>query len=84
MMQSTLRYLRLLAAFGRFSLLGEMAFRGNYLLKVIVELLWLVLLILFYRTIFARTSVVADWKERQTAFSTCRYRVPGEKLVVNR
>ncbi len=60
---SLLRYLRLFAAFGRFSLLSEMAFRANYLLKITVEILWIVLLLYFYRTIFAKTSVVADWTE---------------------
>ena len=34
-MNSLFRYLRLFAAFGRFSLLTEMAFRANYLLKII-------------------------------------------------
>ena len=77
-MHSLLRYLRLFAAFGRFSLLGEMAFRGNYLLKVVVELLWLGLLILFYRTIFTRTAVVADWKESEYLFFLgCYYALEG-------
>jgi ABC-2 type transport system permease protein len=77
-MNSLLRYLRLLAAFGRFSLLNEMAFRGNYLLKVSVEVLWLGLLILFYKTIFARTSVVADWSESEYLFFLgCYYALEG-------
>jgi ABC-2 type transport system permease protein len=67
-MQSVLRYLRLFGAFGRFSLLGEMAFRGNYLLKVSVEVLWLIFLLVFYRTIFSRTSFVADWSEAEYLF----------------
>jgi ABC-2 type transport system permease protein len=67
-MRSLARYLRLFAAFGRFSLLNEMAFRGNYLLKVTVEVLWLGLLVLFYRTIFSRTSAVADWSEAEYLF----------------
>jgi ABC-2 type transport system permease protein len=77
-MQSLLRYLRLFTVFGRFSLLGEMAFRGNYLLKVTVEVLWLVLLLLFYRTIFSRTSVVADWSEAEYLFFLgCYYALEG-------
>jgi ABC-2 type transport system permease protein len=55
-----------------------MAFRGNYLLKVAVELLWLGLLILFYRTIFSRTSVVADWSELEYLFFLgCYYALEG-------
>jgi ABC-2 type transport system permease protein len=77
-MQSTLRYLRLFTAFGRFSLLSEMAFRANYLLKVVVEVLWIVLLLVFYKTIFARTSVVADWSEDEYLFFLgCYYALEG-------
>jgi ABC-2 type transport system permease protein len=77
-MQSVFRYLRLFAAFGRFSLLNEMAFRANYLLKVVVEVLWIVLLLVFYKTIFARTSVVADWSEDEYLFFLgCYYALEG-------
>ena len=77
-MHSLLRYLRLFLAFGRFSLLNEMAFRGNYLLKVCVELLWLGLMLVFYRTIFSRTSNVADWSEAQFLFFLgCYYALDG-------
>src|SRR5262245_21186644 len=84
-MRPALRYLRLFAAFGRFSLLNEMAFRGNYLLKVTVELLWLGLLILFYRTIYSRTSVVVGWSELEYLFFLgCYYALEGlmETLVL--
>src|SRR5262245_48331131 len=77
-MRPVLRYLRLFAAFGRFSLLGEMAFRGNYLLKVAVEVLWLVLMLIFYRTIFSRTSAVAGWTEAEYLFFLgCFYALEG-------
>jgi ABC-2 type transport system permease protein len=77
-MNSLLRYLRLFGAFGRFSLLGEMAFRGNYLLKVAVEILWLVLMLIFYETIFRRTSAVAGWTEGEYLFFLgCYYALEG-------
>jgi ABC-2 type transport system permease protein len=85
-MTSLLRYVRLFGAFGRFSLLSEMAFRANYLLKVFVEVLWIVLLLLFYRTIFTRTSVVADWTEAEYMFFLgCYYALEGlmETLFLN-
>ena len=63
-----LRYLRLLGSLARFSLLGEMAFRGNYLLKVFVEVLWLALLLLFYNTIYGRTSAVGGWTKPEYLF----------------
>lgn len=57
------RYVRLLLALARYSLAGEMAMRGNFLIKVVVELLWLGILLVFYRTVFANTSMVAGWSE---------------------
>jgi viologen exporter family transport system permease protein len=63
-----LRYIRLLGSLARFSLLGEMAFRGNYLLKVAVEVLWLCLLLLFYNTIYSRTSAVGGWTKPEYLF----------------
>lgn len=62
------RYGRLLFAFGRFGLLSEMAFRGNFLIKISVELMWLGFLLIFYRTIFSKTSMVAGWSEAQYLF----------------
>lgn len=63
-----MRYVRLLGSLGRFALAREMSFRGNFLVKVSVEALWLFILLAFYRTIFARTSMVAGWTEPQYMF----------------
>jgi ABC-2 type transport system permease protein len=57
------RYLRLLGHLARYTLARELAFRGNFLVKVSVEVLWLGILVAFYRTVFARTSHVANWSE---------------------
>ncbi len=62
------RYLRLWLAFARFGLLRELAFRTNFLVKIIVEVLWLGILLIFYRTVFQQTSVVADWNEGEYLF----------------
>jgi ABC-2 type transport system permease protein len=62
------RYWRLFAALARYSLAREMAFRANFLAKVAVEVLWLGILLIFYRTVFAQTSVVAGWSEPQYLF----------------
>jgi ABC-2 type transport system permease protein len=63
------RYLRLLLALARFSLAGEMAMRGNFLIKVVVELMWLGILLVFYRSVvFDQTSSVATWSEGQYLF----------------
>lgn len=62
------RYLRLLAALARYGLARELAFRGNFIAKVTVEVLWLGILLVFYRTIFSHTPVVAEWSEPEYLF----------------
>lgn len=56
-----LRCLKLWFSLAKFSLLGELAFRGNFLIKVVVELLWIGILLLFNYTVFTQTASVADW-----------------------
>src|SRR4051794_26041462 len=69
-MSVAIRYLRLLASLGRYTLARELAFRANFLAKVSVEVLWLAILLAFYRVVFAKTTsgVVADWSEPQYMF----------------
>ena len=51
-----------------YTLNRELAFRGNFLVKVSVEVLWLGILLAFYRVVFARTSTIAGWDEPQYLF----------------
>jgi ABC-2 type transport system permease protein len=77
-MRLAARYLRLMWALARYGLARELAFRGNFLAKVCVEVLWLGILLLFYRTIFAQTSVVANWDEPQYLFFVgCYFALEG-------
>jgi ABC-2 type transport system permease protein len=62
------RYVRLLGSLARYTLSRELAFRGNFLVKVSVEVLWLGILIAFFRTVFARTTTIAGWSEPQYFF----------------
>ncbi|APW58739.1 ABC transporter permease [Paludisphaera borealis] len=62
------KYVRMIGYLARYTLARELAFRGNFLVKVSVELLWLGILIAFYKTVFARTSHIADWSEPQYFF----------------
>lgn len=72
------RYPRLLAAFAKFALARELAFRGNFLAKMLVEILWLSILLVFYRTIFAKTSHVAHWNESEYLFFVgCYFALEG-------
>jgi ABC-2 type transport system permease protein len=67
-MNTIVRHLRLLGSMARFTLSREMAFRGNFLVKISVEVLWLAILLAFYRTVFMRTKMVAGWPEPQYLF----------------
>ena len=57
------RYFRLIWHLARYTLSRELAFRSNFLVKVSVEVLWLAILIAFFKTIFARTHSLAGWSE---------------------
>jgi ABC-2 type transport system permease protein len=72
------RYLRLLGGLGVYTLNRELAFRGNFLVKVSVEVIWLGILIAFYRVVFARTNTVAGWDEpRYLFFVGCFFALNG-------
>jgi len=49
-------------------LLRELAFRTNFLVKIVVEVLWLGILLVFYDTVFQQTSVVATWSAGEYLF----------------
>jgi ABC-2 type transport system permease protein len=72
------RYLRLLVALARYSLAREMAFRGNFIARVSVEVIWLAILLLFYRVVFQQTNLVAGWSEAEYLFFVgCFYALGG-------
>jgi ABC-2 type transport system permease protein len=62
------RYLRLMGSLARYTMGREMSFRGNFLVKVSVEVLWLGILLAFYATVFAKTKTVAGWPESKYLF----------------
>jgi ABC-2 type transport system permease protein len=62
------KYTRLLGQLGKFTLARELAFRGNFLVKVSVEVIWLAILLAFYATVFAKTSTIANWSENEYLF----------------
>lgn len=62
------RYYRMLAQLGIYTLSRELMLRGNFLVKISVEVIWLGILVAFYRTVFARTTMVASWPEDQYFF----------------
>src|SRR5438067_726674 len=62
-MTGVARYFRLWFALGRFGLIREMAFRSNFLVRVAVEVIWFVVMLIFYDVIFTQTAgkAVAGW-----------------------
>ncbi len=59
-MDRVARYFRLWGAFARFSLTNEMAFRGNFIAKVLVEALLLCILLVFFTTPRSATPVASS------------------------
>jgi ABC-2 type transport system permease protein len=77
-METISRYCRLWFALGCFGLARELAFRGNFIVKVSVELLWLGILLIFWQTVFAQTNVVAGWTQEQYMFFVgCYFMLEG-------
>ncbi len=66
--QGILRYLRMYAQLGQYTLAREMSFRGNFLVKVSVEVIWLGILLAFYATVFGMTNTIAEWNRPQYLF----------------
>jgi ABC-2 type transport system permease protein len=59
---------RILGSLARYSLAREMAFRGNFLVKVSVEVIWLGIMLAFYETIFGQTKTLAGWSKDELYF----------------
>src|SRR5262249_57311623 len=72
------RSARLFFAFARFGLAQEMAFRANFLIKLLVEAMWLAILLVFYNVVFRQTDNVATWtREEYLFFVGCHYALSG-------
>ena len=55
------RYFGIYAALWRTSITREMSFKGNFLLWIIVELLWFGLQLSFVSVVFSQTSSIGSW-----------------------
>lgn len=62
-MTTLARYARLYGAFLRTGFMQELSFRGNFLIRVGTELLWFVLLLVFYDVVYRKTQSVAGWSK---------------------
>lgn len=61
----TARYLGIYAAFWRNSLVREMGFKANFVLWILVELLWFALQLVFMGVIYSHTDRIASWTKWQ-------------------
>jgi len=59
------RYLVLYAALWKNSLAREMSFKGNFLLWIVVEILWFGLQLCFVSVIYSQTDQIGSWTEWQ-------------------
>src|SRR5277367_2670123 len=59
------RYLAIYAVLWKNSVTREMSFKGNFILWIIVELLWLGLQLCFVGVVFSQTSSVGTWTQWQ-------------------
>lgn len=72
------RYFRLLGSFAKFGLINEMAFRSNFLIKLLVEVVWLAMMLVFYGTVFRQTNDIAGWTQWQfLCFLGCYFALEG-------
>jgi len=61
----TRRYLTLYAALWRNSVVREMGFKTNFLLWIVVELLWFALQLSFIAVLYSHTDHIGDWSKWQ-------------------
>src|SRR3954465_3609675 len=59
------RYAGIYAALWKNSVVREMGFKGNFLLWIVVELLWFGLQLSFMTVIYQHTDHIADWSKYQ-------------------
>ena len=59
------RYLAIYAALWKNSVVREMGFKTNFLLWIVVELLWFALQITFIAVIYSHTDRIGDWSKWQ-------------------
>src|SRR6185436_5348246 len=59
------RYLTLYAAFVKNSVVREMGFKTNFLLWIVVDLLWFMLQITFFAVLYSHVDRIADWSKWQ-------------------
>lgn len=77
-MMSVWKYPRLYGSLARYALAREMAFRSNFVVKVSVEVLWMAILLAFYKVVFGKTNTIAGWPQAEYLFFVgCYFAING-------
>src|SRR5258705_8553601 len=63
--RSVRRYLHIYTALWKNSVMREMGFKSNFLLWIVVELLWFALQLAFIAVIYQHTDRIGDWSKWQ-------------------
>jgi len=59
------RYLTIYAALWKNSIVREMSFKANFLLWIVVEMLWFALQLSFFAVIYSHTDHIGTWSKWQ-------------------
>ncbi len=65
-MKAILKYLRLYKAFFSTGLIVDLEYRSNFISKVIVDIIWYGLQIIFFEVLFSHTSSMSGWTLEKT------------------
>src|SRR5262245_57851447 len=72
-LNSVCRYARLYGCMLRISLIREMMFRGNFLIRLVTHVIWLVMMLMFLKVVFLHTARIGDWDEPRLLFFMSTY-----------
>jgi len=75
------KYLRIYSIFLRFSLIRSTQYRVSFFIELIIELGYQVILILFYKVIYANVDSIAGWSYYQALFLTGLSIISSELLL---
>jgi ABC-2 type transport system permease protein len=65
-MKNFKKYIRLLVAFFKASLVADLEYRANFATRIITDCFWYAAQIISFETIFRHTSKIGDWNVEQT------------------
>ena len=68
--KTTKKYLKLYKTFLKYSLIGEMAYKTDFITQIIVELGHAAILVVFFQILYSNVSEIAGWSYYEVLFLT--------------